>query len=233
MTIQNIMVDGVVDDPSLFKFNKTLTVNYTNVKGKVSTDLEIFKWSDTQFNYQRVKKEVIDPKATSMSFGWTDPFYQDVINNVSVNAYADDEDKRQFHTIRNFHKTTTPIVGTTTYTLGADSFDKQAFYIRTSSVPDGYWSVDDDITVYLNGEILFKDANVQTDAFEPIHFQAKTGDLLRIVATDTAGTCHYLTPLKITKAGVDTPLVGTLIKQVCDNAAPSSTPYFDKTFTLP
>jgi len=233
MAIQNIMVDGVVDDPSLFKFNTTLTVNYTNVKGKVSNDLEITKWSDTQFNYQRVKKEVVDPKATSMSFGWTDPFYQDVINNISVNAYASDEDKRQFQTSRNFHKTTSPIVGATTYTLGADSFDKQTFYIRASSVPVGYWSVDDDVTVYLNGAILFKDANVQTDAFAPISFQAKTGDLLRIVATDTAGTCHYLTPLKITKAGVDTPLAGTQIKQVCDNAAPSSTPYFDKTFTLP
>ncbi|NDC60588.1 MAG: hypothetical protein EBZ60_00965 [Betaproteobacteria bacterium] len=150
-----------------------------------------------------------------------------------VVSYAKDEEKREYQTDRSFTKATTPVRDTTTYTLGADSFVRDAFYILPSAAPDGYWSVDDDITIYLNSVILFQDANVQTDAFAPISFQAKTGDQLRIVVSDTTGSCHYLTPLKINKAGVDTPLDGTYIRQVCDGGAPSSTPYFDKTFTLP
>ena len=231
--IQSIMVDGVKDDPSLFKFNKTLTVNYTQGKGAVPTAISVSKMSNTGRNYEYVEKAITDPKATSMSFGWTEPFYQDVINHIGISIYAKDEEKRQYQTVRSFTKATTPVRDTTTYTLGADSFVREAFYILPSAAPDGYWSVDDDITIYLNSVILFQDANVQTDALAPISFQAKTGDQLRIVVSDTAGSCHYLTPLKINKAGVDTPLDGTYIRQVCDGGAPSSTPYFDKTFTLP
>lgn len=230
--IESIDIDGLRDDPSLFMFGKSMTVNYTKAKVAVPSSISVSKWSDTGRNYQFVQKQITDPKATSMLFGWTDAFYQDVVNHIGITTYANDEDQRQFQTFKHFYKASAPVVGANTYILGADSVPN-GFYIRPSSVPSGYWSVDDDITIYLNDQILFKDANIQTDAFAPISFQAKRGDQLRIVVTDSAGTCHYLTPLKVTLNGIDTALTGTSIPQVCDNAAASSTPYFDRTYTLP
>ena len=118
------------------------------------------------------------------------------------------------------------------YTLGPDNLPT-GFYIRSSQVPEGWWSVDDDVTIYLNDQIIFSDQNKATDAFAPLIFTANSGDQLRIVATDSAGTCHYLTPLKVTVGSTSVSLAGTSVPQVCDNNGPSNKPFFDKTYTLP
>jgi hypothetical protein len=47
-----------------------------------------------------------------------------------------------------------------------------------------YWTVDDDVTITLNGSTLFADTNQTQDNHAPIEFEAGKGDILRIVATD-------------------------------------------------
>ncbi len=250
--VDKVLVDGKLNALNAFKPGTSFTVAYTNPKTNTTRGIFFNAWSTVSslFNV-RLDQKVTDPKATNMLFGWDGSETGFDVTNISINPRAKDEEDREFQT--NFFITPLPpnvIVpidpvlpgdpiipvdpppGAAVYVLGPDSLPTD-FYKRTSQVPDGWWSVDDDVTIYLNDEILFEDKNIATDAFAPLRFQAKTGDTLRIVATDSAGTCHYLTPLKITKQGFNMPLTGTSKPQVCDYLAPSTTPFFDRTYTLP
>lgn len=248
MRIDKILADGKLNSLSAFKPGKSLTVVYTNSKSNSPRDIFLNAWSTNSNQFHlRLQKKINDPKDSSMLFPWDGNDTAFDVTNLSISAFAKDDDRREFQT--NFWVSLLPLnvllpieppsqipieppTGLTTYTLGPDVLPL-GFYIRTSQVPEGWWSVDDDITIYLNGSILFEDKNIATDAFPPLNFQAKPGDTLRIVATDSAGTCHYLTPLKISKGSENMSLDGTSILQICDGMAPSTTPYLDRTYTLP
>ena len=228
--IDHISVDGVNDNPSLFKPNTLLTVFYKNSDKLRPTGLDAVAWFESGSQYLRLEKKVLNPNATSMLFAWEDSLYSERVASLGISARGVDASMRRFYTWRNFSKPLSEL-NTATYVLGPDELLNN-FYERTSSVPKGWWSVDDDVSIYLNGTPLFQDDNVQTDAFEPITFQAKPGDKLRIVAKDSAGSCRYFTPLKLTKSSTSVSLENTSVNQVCNGAAPSSTPFFDQTFTL-
>lgn len=250
--VDKVLVDGKLNALNAFKPGTSLTVNYSNSQTNTTKGIFLNAWSTVSslFNV-RLDQKVTDPKATNMLFAWDGRETGFDVTNISINPRAKDEEDREFQT--NFFITPLPpnvivpidpvppgdpiIPGdpppeAAVYVLGPDSLPTD-FYMRTSQVADGWWSVDDDVTIYLNGEILFEDKNIATDAFAPLKFHAKTGDTLRIVATDSAGTCHYLTPLKISIGNFNMPLSGTSIRQVCDYLAPNTTPFFDQTYTLP
>jgi len=249
--IDRVLVDGKLNALNTFKQGKSLTVAYTNPKTNTAKGIFLNAWSTVASeNYVRIEQGVTDPKATSMLFAWDATKSAFDVTDISIHPRAKDEEGREFQT--NFWIAPLPpnliipidpfppdsIIpveppsGPGVYVLGPDTLPP-GFYTRPSQVPDGWWSVDDDVTIYLNDQVLFQDINIATDAFPPLKFQAKTGDTLRIVATDSAGTCHYLTPLKINKGGFNMPLKGTSKLQVCDYLAPSSKPYLDQTYTLP
>lgn len=227
--IDYIEVASVLNNPALFKPNTTLSVSYTNARALKPTGIDVYPSAESGYAYARLQGQVTDLKSTRLNFPWTDEVYPEVVNSLGVNARGKDAALRRFYTWRRFQSTAP--VGSSTYVLGPDTLPAN-FYIRDSSVPEGWWSVDDDVTVSLNGVPIFQDADIATNAFPPFVFQAKTGDVLRIVAKDTAGTCHYVTPLKVTKSVSAVPLAGTSVPQVCDGAAPSNDAYVDLTFTL-
>lgn len=47
-----------------------------------------------------------------------------------------------------------------------------------------YWSIDDDIVLYLDGAEVFRDSNDTQDSHAPVAIDAKPGQTLRLVATD-------------------------------------------------
>jgi hypothetical protein len=246
--VTKILADGKLNALSAFKPGKSLTVLYANSKNNSPRGIFLNAWSTSSNQlHLRIEKRIDKPNDTSMLFAWdsNEPAFD--VTNINISAYAKDEDRREFQT--NFWMSPLnpylpipidppselpiePTPGLTTYLLGPDLLSS-GFYILPSEVPEGWWSVDDDVTVYLNGKIIFEDKNKATDAFQPLNFEAKSGDQLRIAATDSAGTCHYLTPLKISIGNFNMPLSGTSIRQVCDYLAPSTTPFFDQTYTLP
>jgi hypothetical protein len=75
---------------------------------------------------------------------------------------------------------------------GSDSVDIEVwdieepvlYTITGGSTLFDYWTVDDDVTIMLNGSTLFSDTNQTQDNHAPIEFEAAAGDVLRIVATD-------------------------------------------------
>ena len=227
--IDQIEVASVSNNPALFKPNTTLSVSYTNAPALKPTGIDVYPTTESGYAYARLQGQVTDLKATRLNFPWKDDAYPDVVYSLGVNARGKDSALRHFYTWRRFQSTAS--VASNTYVLGPDTLPAN-FYIRDSTVPEGWWSVDDDVTVSLNGVPIFQDADIATNAFPPFVFQAKTGDILRIVAKDTAGTCHYVTPLKVTKSVSAIPLAGTSVPQVCDGAAPNNDPYVDLTFTL-
>ena len=63
--------------------------------------------------------------------------------------------------------------------------DEPAEYVLSggSSIFD-HWSVDDEVVVYLDGEVLFEDSDGGRSTHAPLSFEAEVGQTLRIVATD-------------------------------------------------
>ncbi|HNH47459.1 MAG TPA: choice-of-anchor D domain-containing protein [Myxococcota bacterium] len=47
-----------------------------------------------------------------------------------------------------------------------------------------YFSVDDDLTIYLNGTPIYEDSDRTSSTLAPVEFEARVGDQLRLVATD-------------------------------------------------
>ena len=235
--IDKVLIDGSLNALTNFKPGKSLTVGYTNSKSNMTRNFYLYASSNVETTkYLRVSKQVADPNATSMLFAWDLSTASFDVTNLNINPHAKDEEGREFQTNFWIVNLTEPSVPNdpdlNRYELGPDALP-DGFYILPSQVPAGWWSADDDVTVYLNGTIIFQDKNIATDAFPPVVFWAKPGDNLRIVATDSAGTCHYLTPLKITKGQSSTPLTGSSVPQVCDHLAPSTNAFFDQTYFLP
>ena len=62
------------------------------------------------------------------------------------------------------------------------------YIISGGSTEFDYFSIDDDISFHLNGTAFFTDNNDTKDNLAPVHFDAKVGDTLRIVAVDQNST---------------------------------------------
>jgi hypothetical protein len=228
--VDKVLIDGKLNALINFKPGKSLTVIYTNSPLNMTRGIFLNAWSTVATTmYVRLEQKVLDPTSTNMLFAWDTSIAPFDVINMNINPHAKDEEGREFQTnfwLSNLTDPSDPVDPTLArYEVGPDNLP-EGFYIRPSQVPTGWWSADDDVTMYLNGSIIFQDKNIATDAFPPVVFWAKPGDTLRIVATDTAGTCHYLTPLKITNGQASTPLTGTSVPQVCDYLPPSSTPFF-------
>ena len=92
-------------------------------------------------------------------------------------------------------------------------------------------SVDDDLTVFLNGQILFQDEDEGSSTVGPFVFAGRRGDRLRIVAVDTDPDCHELSPLFLRCGCGDTPRkLSDGVPEECPDIAVGE--FFDETFTI-
>jgi hypothetical protein len=93
--------------------------------------------------------------------------------------------------------------------------------------------VDDDLTVYLNGNSIFTENDIHQDCDGPIPFTAAKGDQLRITAVDSFGVCHGLDAVTLSCAdgSASQVLTGGVVR-VCDGAPAATAPFFDQTFTI-
>jgi hypothetical protein len=99
----------------------------------------------------------------------------------------------------------------------------------SSSIPR--FQVDDDLTIFLNGQMLFQDEDPGSSSVGPFLFEARKGDRLRIVAVDTDPDCHELSPLFLRCAcrGSSRKLSDG-VPETCPNVAVGE--FFDETFTI-
>jgi hypothetical protein len=86
---------------------------------------------------------------------------------------------------------TAPSACDTSHHCSASSFDVS---LSGEGSAGGGIAVDDDLSVYLNGALVFVDANSHADLLAPPVFSVRNGDVLRIVAVDTVGVCRSLSP---------------------------------------
>lgn len=106
------------------------------------------------------------------------------------------------------------------------------FRLSGGSSPTQNIAVDDDLSVYLNDEPIFVDANVHADVFAPIEFRANLGDVLTIRAEDSFGICRTLSPeLSLHKLDSgEARLLGGYEKQ-CGGAG-EHTVFYDMSFVI-
>ena len=76
-----------------------------------------------------------------------------------------------------------------------DPIEPLKYTITGGSTLFDYWSVDDDVTIYVNGSAVFSDSNHQQDNHPPTEFDATIGDTIRIVAEDYNYCMRSLDPL--------------------------------------
>lgn len=60
-----------------------------------------------------------------------------------------------------------------------------------------WFSVDDDITISVNGVEIFEDSNHTSDTLAPVEFEASAGDVITIRASDINSCDLYLDPLQL------------------------------------
>jgi hypothetical protein len=91
----------------------------------------------------------------------------------------------------------------------------ELFVLSGGSTPTAGISVDDDLSVLLNGQPLFTDNDGQDNSefgengvLDPIQFSASNGDILTITALDVLGGCRDLSP-------------GLSLHRISDNSAQS------------
>lgn len=101
-----------------------------------------------------------------------------------------------------------------------------------SSSPIPRIHIDDDLTIFLNGRILFQDDDPGSSSVGPFLFEARRGDRLRVVAVDTDPDCHELSPLVLRCAcGRGSPrTLSDGDPETCPNVAVGE--FFDETFTI-
>jgi hypothetical protein len=96
--------------------------------------------------------------------------------------------------------------------------------------------VDDDLEVQLNGTTVFDDNSGVAECHQPISLgSVNNGDQLRVIAVDTFGVCHGLTPglfLHCPSTGASQTLDADGFPPVCDGAPGTTVPFYDETFTV-
>ncbi len=65
-----------------------------------------------------------------------------------------------------------------------DTAEPTPYLLTGGSTIWDYWTVDDDVVIYLDGVEVFRDSNDTQDSHAPVAIEAKAGQTLRIIATD-------------------------------------------------
>ena len=130
----------------------------------------------------------------------------------------------------------TQTAATVTVTVGGPGPDQEYVLIGGAPLSDNI-SIDDDLSVFLNGTAIFVDSDGHDNSefgfggLSPITFNASPGDLLRIVALDTVGGCRDLSPLMSLRRSFDG-FVQHLrgYRRTCGGAGGET--FFDETFVI-
>jgi len=107
------------------------------------------------------------------------------------------------------------------------------FILSGGSSPTDNFCVDDDIYVYLNGNLIYSDIDpyVATCGNRPINFQADAGAELRVVAIDSSNICRGIGPLWLHYGDQSVEL------DIGQNdgclSRPAGTVFYDKNFIIP
>lgn len=104
-----------------------------------------------------------------------------------------------------------------------------------------WFTVDDDLTVMLDGEVIFQDSNHTQDAHAPLQFEAERGQSLRIIANDVNPCQKRLTPLTLhfgtsaSQALNEEICVSSCAQDACydpDYEGPWPNVFFDETYEI-
>ncbi len=95
------------------------------------------------------------------------------------------------------------VTDTTNWESGNDSVDvtvwaedQPILYTITGGLTVfDYWNVDDDVTIYVDDEVIFQDTNHTSGSHAPVEFEAEKGSLIRIVANDVNECDQFLDEL--------------------------------------
>jgi len=76
--------------------------------------------------------------------------------------------------------------------MGSDSVDVTvwdpkvpiSYVLSGGGTPFDWWSVDDDVSIYLDGELVYADTNHTQDNLPPVTLDASVGQTVRVVVTD-------------------------------------------------
>ena len=111
----------------------------------------------------------------------------------------------------------------------ASADDTEEWVLNGGGVP---FHIDDDLELRVNGVTVYKDSSGLADYFDQIPFQAKVGDTLEVLATDTFGICSEVDTLYIRRTSTGTNLKLTNgYEGPCDDSAHGIT-FFDETYIL-
>jgi hypothetical protein len=107
---------------------------------------------------------------------------------------------------------------------------KTNFILSGGSLPTDQLSADDDLKVKLNKKVIFNDNDELASNIEPIAFQARPGNTLRVIAIDTGG-CIGVSPLWLhPEGGSARELHPGIAPQGCDE--PVHGRFFDEKFEI-
>lgn len=110
-----------------------------------------------------------------------------------------------------------------------DETEPMRYTISGGNTPYHYWTVDDDVTIEVDGTPVFSDTNHTQDAHPPVEFDAMVGSTIRVVATDYNYCQKQLDGLYLHfGTGLFTPLTDA----VCGSACPADACY-DGTYSGP
>lgn len=111
-----------------------------------------------------------------------------------------------------------------------------AFILSGGLSPTETIGVDDDLTLYLNGTVIYVNNDGQASELAPIPFTAQNGDMLRVVATDVDPFCRGIDPLYLHCATTGAVQVLDADGQLDGCAPPGTRPanfvFYDQTFTI-
>lgn len=94
------------------------------------------------------------------------------------------------------------------------------------------FGIDDDLELRVNGVTVFKDTDGVTTYFDDLAIQAKKGDTLEVLATDTFGICSTVEPIYVRRTSTGTNLKLTSgYRGPCDDSAHGLV-FFDETYIL-
>lgn len=104
-----------------------------------------------------------------------------------------------------------------------------------------YWTVDDDVSVYVDGELVFQDTNRTQDHHAPVEFEARVGSTVRVVANDV-NSCALALDALVLHFGTSAhqPLNDAVCRSACADDAcydgtyggPWPSVFLDETYTI-
>lgn len=106
------------------------------------------------------------------------------------------------------------------------------YVLAGSSDGTGLLNVDDDLDVYVNGELVYTDGSRLSGSRAPIVLDVEKGDTIRLVVRDTYGHCSGLGAVWLVRGGQSTMLTQGF-NEGCGHPGGNQGIKFDQTFTVP